>query len=765
MRRVPGVTAAVDIVRDRSGVPHIFAHEEGDALFGLGFAHGQDRLWQLELMRRAGSGRLAEVFGEVALSEDQLMRTVGLRRAADASWGSLALDTQRLLERYADGINAARADARLLPPEFLLLGVEPERWSGVDAIVCIKLVAWQLALQVGRELLRASLTERLAPDQIAQLLGGDAESLATRRALFGALEPGLRALEGALRGGQRAASSALGSNAWAVASERSTSGRPLLANDPHLELSMPALWYLAHLNAPGLNVIGATIPGVPGVIIGRNDRVAWGFTNNRADTQDLYVERLDPADPARYLTPGGNPPFEITDELIMIKDQTPQLLRVRSTRHGPVISDAVAAARRLMPEGYVLALRYAALLPGDHSVGFPLSVARARDVGDVLRSAETLLSPPQNILTADVNGGLALVAAGRVPVRSSSPAARGLLPMSGWLDEGEWQGFLPFAELPHGEHPANGLLVSANEDPRPRGYPHWLGADWAAPVRAERVRQQLEARPQQDVASFAALQLDQQSERARELCTRLLLASGGDADGDPALGDALRRLAAWDFVMRPDGPEPLIFAEWLNELERAVFQDELGERFADVAYEASEQLTSGLLDPSSSWCDDRRTPAIEGCSGLARAALQRSVANLSRRFGKDMGRWRWGSAHPVRFSHLVLGELPLIGGWFDTVLPSGGGNDTVNLAEYAGADADPPFTAAYGPSYRAIYDLADPEASSFIVGVGQSGNPLSPHYRDLAERWGRGERIAMYTSRERIDADSSGTLVLEPSTR
>ncbi|HWO14425.1 MAG TPA: penicillin acylase family protein [Polyangiaceae bacterium] len=813
----PGLGARVEVVRDREAIPHVYAQSEADAYYGLGVVHAQDRSWQLELMRRAASGRLAELFGAEALGEDRLMRTLGLRRAAERSLPSLDAEVRAVLSSYADGINAALAATVVLPPELVLLGGRPEPWTELDALVGIRLLAWQLSVQFGRELLRARLLDRLSPAQIASLVGGSADAIETGRSQLGLREtersryssietnrspmgngsavltpgapvpgpelapfaPAWGALERFARAAGSAGSSALGSNSWAVSGARSASGKPLLANDPHLELSMPAVWYLAHLAAPGLNVIGATIPGVPGVILGRNDEVAWSFTNNRADTQDLYLERLDPADPGRYLTPSGPEPFERVREVIRVKGAEPVELVVRSTRHGPVLSDADESARRLMPEGYVLSLAYAALLPGDQSIRFPLQVARARGVDDVLRAAETLSSPPQNVACADRHGAIALVAAGRVPRRPGEP---GVVPLPGWLQQYDWQGFVPFAELPRTRDPESARLVTANQDLEPPGHAQRLGVDWAAPWRAERIARALDARPRHDAQSFAALQGDEYSARAEELVGSWLAAlpppaaaraepvsaepvsaEPGSARPAPAtLVAAVARLRAWDFVMRRDAPEPLLYAEWLRELTHAVFADELGDTYADVVFDSGEQLTSRLLEPSSPWCDDVSTPAPEACGQVVRRAFERAVASLADRFGDDLDQWRWGDAHAAHFAHTPFGGLPLVGAWFDTVLGTGGGNDTVNLAEYLIGDTEAPLTARYGPSYRAIYDLADPEASSFIVGVGQSGNPLSPFYRNFAERWARGERVAMTTHRAELEPGALGTLVLEP---
>ncbi|MGC4088040.1 MAG: penicillin acylase family protein [Polyangiaceae bacterium] len=759
---VSNIDEPVEIVRDREAIPHVFARSEHDASFGLGFSHGQDRLWQLELTRRAASGRLSEVFGAETLQDDRLMRALRLRSVAERSLPELEASSRLTLERYAAGINAARAATPVLPVEFLIFGVKPEPWTVVDSLVVFKLLGWQLNVQLGRELLRAQLAERLSSTQIAELLGGDASALATARESLGAFAPAFRALGSFERGRSLGSSVALGSNSWAISGAHTRSGLPLLANDPHLGLSMPAVWYLAHLSAPGLDVAGATIPGLPGVILGRNEHVAWGFTNNRVDTLDLYLERVLAGAPERYATPTGSEPFERIEEEIRVKGQASELLRLRSTRHGVVLSDVDEVARKLMPDGYVLSLKWAALLPGDVSVQFPLKAARARNVRALLDAAQQLSSPPQNIVCADDAGGLGFVAAGRVPRRAEA-SARGLVPMPGWLEEHDWQGFLPFDSLPRFESPERDRVVSANQNVMPDGYPHWLGADWAATIRAERIQSELSRNQTHDVGTFAALQLDERSPRAEQLVA--LLSESARAALPARVADVARRLRAWDFVMRVEAAEPLIYAEWLHQLLRAVYADELGPRLDDVQTEASERLTEILTNDHSRWCDDVNTPAAEACATIAVSALSRAVAALDERYGDDVGQWRWGRAHSARFSHAALGSIPLLGRWFDTEVPSGGGNDTVNLSEYLEAGATRDLDAQYGPSYRAIYDLSEREGSSFVVAVGQSGNPLSPYYRNWASRWQRGERVPMWRARKSVEADAMAHLRLVSAAR
>lgn len=788
---VPGLTAPLEIVRDAHAVPHIFARSEPDAYFGLGYAHAQDRLWQLELNRRIGRGALAEVLGNDALQHDRLVRTLGLYRVARRNVDGLDDTTRAALRAYTRGINAWLEGATALPPEFGLLRVRPTAWSEADALVFLKVLALQLSTNWHSELLRVSLSRRLPAAAIAQLLGSFPPTSPELRGLYGALEP---LAHGLLRRTLPRHHNALGSNNWAVSGARSASGAPLLANDPHLELSAPSSWYLAHLHAPGLNVIGATLPGLPGVILGRNDRVAWAFTNTRADVQDLYLERIDPLDPGAYLTPDGRGPFETRSERIAVKGAADEVLQIRSTRHGPVISDVDEHARGLTPAGHVLALRFTALNDDDHTLEFPIHAAHASDVHALTRAAERFHAPPQNIVSADRSGNIAFVAAGRVPLRAADNELRGLTPAPGWLGRYDWQGIIPFAQLPALNNPPLGRIVTANQDITPDGYPHFLSADFAAPDRAGRIGALLDARPSHTLDSFARIQRDVFSPAAERLLPLLERIPAHDA----AEAEALRRLRSWNREMTAGAAEPLLFAAWLRETSRLVFGDEAREalpelwndlpgKLADALSAAAEPSAAlparhlsapaepahaspvpiGAADagPASAaqpdFCDDRRTQTHESCASMAARGLRQALRELERR-GQGGGATRWDTLHTALFKHLPFGDVPLLRTLFDVELPSAGGIDTVNLGEYFMDDETAPFTARSGPALRALYDLGDPERSRFVLGTGQSGHPLDPHYRDLSEMWRRGELIPMVTTRAAIERGALGTLRLSP---
>lgn len=764
--RVVGLRQPLEIVRDRHAVPHIFAATELDAYFGLGYVHAQDRLWQLELNRRLGSGRLSELFGRDALARDRLFRTVGLRRAAERDIARSSDVARLALEAYVGGINAFLASDPPLPPEFALLGVKPESWVAADAVVWLKMMAWILASNMDSELWRWRLSQRLSPVELAEFFapypGDEPIDLGELPAPYGErLRPtGAR--------GSPAGSDAkgLGSNNWVVGGGRTQTGKPLLANDPHLRLTSPSIWYLAHLSAPGLNVIGASMPGLPGVILGRNDAVAWAFTNTGSDTQDLFLEKLVPGDPSRYQTPTGPRRFELAREVIGIKGEPDEILEVRISRHGPVISSIYPAAAQLVPEGHVLALGWTALSPGDSTLQFTLSAARARDASELREAARHFHAPPQNILYADTAGSIGFIAAGRVPRRSSESSFRGLLPAPGWLESSDWKGFIPFEELPSSINPASGHIVTANQKITPPGYPHWLGAEWAEPYRAERIDALIEQTPRHSVESFRRMQLDVQSGSARAMLPLLLGALPPESAGlDERERALLRALAAWDFEMRAEAVEPLVFSAWIRQLAREIYADELGELFEDAWAERIGFLRDVLSGggPQAHWCDDVATSQKEACSGRISRALHAAVNDLVARYGRDVTSWRWGRAHRARARHFPMTRVPLLRDVFDIVTETSGATHTVNVGAYSIDDAQAPFESRHAAGFRAVYDLADLEASRFLINAGQSGHVMSAHYRDWAEPWLRGELVPMLTERARVEPGALGVLRLTPS--
>ncbi len=765
-----GVRGETRIVRDAHGIPHVFASSERDAWFAVGLLHAQDRLWQLEMNRRVVSGRLAEVLGPAALDTDRFLRTIGVRRAAERAIESLDPGTRESLQAYADGVNAGielvRGKPWKLSPEFLVLNVRPEPWTLADSVGWSTMMAWDLSANLTLELMRFALSSKLSTAQIAQLLDTEPPiALPELGRLYAGLDtaPLAKLLDAMPPSGIEG----VGSNNWVVDGRRTASGKPMLANDPHLGLSTPALWYFAHVSAPGLDVIGATLPGLPHVVLGRNDRIAWGFTNTGPDTQDLYLERIDPADPGSYATPGGTRKFEVRTETIRVKGQPDVSLQVRETRHGPVISDVMASARDALAargarDRYVLAFAWTALDPEGSSIRAGRALNLARDWNQFLAAARHFGSPQQNMVYADVDGNIGFVAPARIPVRRPDNDLKGLAPAPGWDPRYDWAGFVPFDELPRIYRPAGGAIVTANQKIVADDYPHFLTSEWTLPHRHDRIQERLAAKERHDAASFASIQADVVSKAVQELMPLLRQAR---ASSDPAR-DALARLRGWNGEMTADAPEPLIATAWIDRLRRVVFEDEVG----DAAFPALDRqrgriraLQRALTVPShAQWCDVVSTPEVENCRQMIDRALEESVQDLVRRYGADQSKWRWGEAHAAVSEHRPFSKVGALARLFEVRVPTPGDTSTVNVGRHNPWEQAEPFANRWAASLRAIYDLSDLQKSVFVHSTGQSGHVLSPHYRDMAERWARVEYLPMVTDRAMVEREAYATLVVKP---
>jgi penicillin amidase len=760
--RLAGLGAPVDIVRDTHAIPHIYAASEEDAHFALGFVHAQDRLWQMEMNRRIAAGRLAEILGPVALETDRFMRTLGVRRAAETNLAHYDAHTRRQLEAYAAGVNAFLGTNPVLPPEFWLLRVAPEPWTPVDSVAWTKMMAWDLGGNWRSELLRLRLSRTLSTARIQEFLppyAGDASlPLPELKEFYGRMErqPAQIAMNGRSTGPALDFAEGLGSNSWVVSGARSTSGRPLLANDPHLGLSAPSVWYFAHLHAPGLDAIGATLPGVPGIILGRNDRIAWGFTNTGPDVQDLYLERIDRA--GNYLAPDGPRPFTVVAETIKVKGAAEETLQVRISRHGPVISDVSQVALDAVPRGHALAFSWTALADDDLTMQAALKLQSARDWSGFMDAARELHVPQQNVSYADVDGNIGFVAAGRVPIRKPENDLKGLAPAPGWDARYDWAGYIPFAELPQAYNPPEGKIVTANQKIVGADYRHFITSEWQPPYRAERIDALLQATAKHGLKDFSRIQADTLSLAAKELLPHLLKTVAKSEEARVALA----KLGAWDGVMASERIEPLLLIAWWRELARAIYADELGEAFRGSWSPRALFMVNVLADRNgqSAWCDNVRTRVVETCDALLASSLESALTDLRQRYGSDVKNWAWGDAHVARNRHRPFTRQSWLARIFDVRVPSPGDAYTINVGQSDFNDEADPYANRHAASLRAIYDLADPQASVFIHSTGQSGNPLSLDYRSFATGWARGDYLPMLTDRARVEQDGRAQRLL-----
>jgi len=753
--RLAGPTAPVTVVRDADAVPHIFADTMDDAYFALGWVHAQDRLFQMETMRRAGAGRTAEMLGDLGgfpVRLDRMMRTLGLHRLAVAAYDDLAPEVRGSLDAYAAGVNAWLAERDgPLPLEFQLLWHEPELWRPADSLVWGKLMALQLSANWREEAARAQLARVLPPGRSVD-------------DLFPADPPGAPTTLAALADWTRLAEAlpavgpATASNEWALAPDLTATGGAILANDPHLGLDAPALWYLARIVTPELELAGATVPGVPFHVLGRNHRIAWGVTTTGGDVQDLVVERIDPSDPGRYVSPDGPRPFAVREETIAVRFGDPVAVRVRETANGPVVSDLADGRTPPVEPGHAVSLRFTALLPGDRTAEALWRLNRAEDWDGFRDALRLFAGPQQNFVYADRDGRIGFIAPGRIPIRASDD---GRLPVPGWEAGHGWTGFVPFDELPQAADPADGRFVNANNRIVGPDYPHLIAAGWDDRHRAERIAQVLAEAPPQTVESTLALQADVRNLAALELLPVLL----GLVEVDSGrVADATGQLRAWDGSMRRTRPEPLIFEHWLLEIGHGLWGDELGPALRLVgAYDAETVLH--MLTRARAWCDDVRTPAVEDCAAVVRAALDRTLERLADRHGPHVPSWEWGAEHVAPLAHPVLGRLPLVGGLFRLEIATDGGFYTVNRGATRTSDPDDPFAHVHGAGFRGVYDLADPAASRFVIATGQSGNPLSPHWGDFVRRWRDGQAVTLSGTPEEVAEGGRGRLTILPAAR
>lgn len=746
---LPGLGAEVEVLRDSNAVPHIFAARMTDAYRALGFLHAQDRLLQMELNRRVGAGRMSELIGSIALPTDRLMRVLGFYSLAEQHYRSLDAATRAALDAYAKGVNAYLGSAaRVLPPELVLLEGTPEPWQPADSLVWAKLMALSLSENWRGELTREIARTRLTPEQRDDIWpevgGGRAVTLPQQRA---ALETEAMTRMAELL--DRVLPVADASNIWAVAGGRTASGKPLLANDPHLGFTAPGLWYLARIVTPELELTGATVPGVPFHILGQNGSVAWGLTTPGSDTQDLFIER--PAGPDAYQSPDGPRTFDTRTELIRVRFRDrPETLVVRSTRHGPVVSDLDAPRA----DGTVLALAWTALAPDDRTPQALHRMNQARSWPAFREALEDFHSPQQNVAFAATDGTIAFLTAGRTPIRKSGD---GTVPVPGETGAYDWVGTIPFDGLPQVVDPPSGKIVNGNNRLVGRDFPYLIARDWADGFRAYRIEGLLDQAQGLTVEAMSAIQFDALAAEASTILPKLLAQLDGDTSAPRQA--AARLLTAWDLKMDRERPEPAIYAAWLGAVWRRVTADELGELAGALAQPRA--VLARMLGERDAWCDDRRTPAVETCAEQVRAGLGEALAQLTERLGSDQGKWRWGDAHQARFRHQLLGRIPIIGDAFGILVRTDGGNFTINRGTFL-SDGARAFEHVHGPGYRAVYDLSDPKQSRFMIATGQSDRPFSAHYADLTPRWARGESFTLAGDAAQLKAAGARSLILAP---
>jgi penicillin amidase len=751
---VHGIQQSVEILRDPEGVPHIRANSEADALFALGYVHAQDRLWQMEFQRRIAAGRLSEILGPQAVETDRLMRTIGFARAAVTATQSLSSETRSLIDAYVAGVNVFIRSHRgtRLPVEFTLLGFEPKEFRAEDVLAWQKVMGWSMSTNWREELLRVRLVARVGLGGAAQLLPAYADGGPV--VLPDLIPPPLPLQSSPPLSGTPGALGSLspanfadpfvtgGSNNWVVSGTRTATGKPLLANDPHLGTQTPGVWYVAHLTGGSLDVIGATLPGTPGIVIGHNRHIAWGVTNMMSDVQDFFTERINEHDEAQV--DGKWEPMEVLHERIIVRGAPDVGLRVRITRHGPLLSD-------VFDERTPLALRWTGHDAVDRTAEAFLRVNRAVSWTDFVAAFGEYHLPMLNFVYADVDGNIGYLGPGALPIRVGD----GRLPLDGSSSSNDWRGYVSPDALPRALNPARGFIASANNKVVPDDYPYVVSTSWEVPYRAVRITAVLESLSRATLDDMERLQTDQHSAQVPRVLPFLLSAK---PLSDRARS-ALSRLKSWNGSIAGDDSQAALFKSYYGRATWRVFSDDLGltlwNEYRGYSGDVGKAFDAVSRAQASSWCDDVTTPEKEDCPTVLGQALELAIQDLEMSQGPNPSRWRWDRQNDVWFPHLPLQASTLLRPFFSRHVRRGGDAFTVNPSM-------PVRDQMLVASYRQVIDLSNLDASVFMLPLGQSGELLSGHYSDLLKDWNEGRYRPLRFSRGVVDAGAEHRLTLQP---
>ena len=777
--RLDGVSAEVEIVRNNASVPHIFGATDADVYFALGFAHAQDRLWQMTMLRRTAQGRLSEVFGERTLKIDELMRRFDLYTLSVQSVSAQDPQTLEALDAYARGVNAwigevnAKARGRGAP-ELFFFSNEIAAWQPADSIAIIKLMALQLSGHLSSEVLRARASLLLGDARLRDILPDVPGPGLVAMPDYADLMPGVTPGQPVTQLAQDPLSPFLApifagaSNAWAATPGRSAAGGSLLANDPHLGFTAPSTWYLARLELQSGGVIGGTIPGVPAIMIGRSEELGWALTSAYVDDQDLLMEEVNPDNNEEYRTPDGWKAFETRRSIITVKGADPVTITLRWSDNGPILPGSHYDLAAVTPPGHVAALSWTALNGQDTSLSAAIRLMKSANIPQALEATRLFIAPAQNLTLAD-REGIAFQVIGALPRRDPAHQTQGRMPSLGARAENRWQGMFDPADNPRVLNPTSGLMGNTNNKTVDAPFPNHLSYDWGDSHRIQRFQTLMKTREVHTRESFIEAQLDTVSPVARSILpligADLWFTGEPAADGTPEARrqTALGLLAEWNGEMNEHLPEPLIYAAWARALQDRLIRDELGplaDAFTHVEPLFIERVFRDT-DGAARWCDVIQSAAIETCTDMAEASLDQALIWLTERYGADIASWRWGDAHQATHDHPVLGNVPLLRYFVNLRQSTSGGDSTLMRGLTSGKDPEP-FLNVHGAGYRGVYDFADPDSSVFILSTGQSGHPLSRHYDDLGVLWRRGEYIPMSLDQELARAAAVGVTKISP---
>jgi len=811
---LPGLDAPVDVYRDNMGIPHIYASSLHDLFFAQGYVHAQDRFWQMDFWRHIGSARLSEMFGKSQISTDEFLRTLGWRQIAEQEYANVGAEPRAILDAYTEGVNAYLVDhsGTALSLEYGVLklinsGYAIEPWTPVNSLTWAKAMAWDLRGNMGEEIQRSILLKTLTPAQVDELFPpypadhptvvskiGDftaatnapqtdtaqlnASALLSSTATLNDVQRNFAALDSVLG----PAGEGIGSNNWVISGSLTATGKPLLANDPHLAIQMPSIWYQVDLHcrpksdACPYEVAGFSFAGVPGVVIGHNDRIAWGFTNVGPDVMDLYIEKINPNNPNQYEVNGQWVDMMTRTETIKVSGGDPVTITVRTTRHGPIISDTYGALKdkvdptatpykdrtgQTLPDPYAISLRWTALEPGsifDAIWGFD----KAANWDDFRQAARSFDVPAQNLVYADVDGNIGYQMPGNIPIRENGD---GRLPVPGWTDDYEWTGNIPFEELPYVYNPPQGFVASANNQVPPRDYQYLVTTDWDYGYRAQRITDLITSAPGKiDIAYFQKIQGDDRDLNADTLMPYLERLQ--TQFGTPNQAKAFDMLKQWDHQDRMDSQPATIFNWfWWDLLAKTFYDEPIPEDYKPTGGARWFEVTRNILpDANSAWWDDKSTTdKVETRDDILAAAFTSAITEMEKKYGSDISKWpAWGDLHTSTFRNQTLGKsgtAPIENIFNRGPFPSAGGESLVNAT---GWDVGDSFEVNWLPSMRMIVDLSNLNNSVTVHTTGQSGHAYNKHYIDMADLWRNIQYYPMLWDEQATVSSAEGHLVLKP---
>ncbi len=762
---VTGISNSVEVYYDSLAIPYILANSEEDAAFALGYIHAQERLFQMDLIRRAGAGRLSEILGSEALIFDKMLRTVGIKKTSERILKIIRPEVLKLLTSYSAGVNQYLKDAKgKYPVEFDVLGYDPYEWKAVDCVIISRMMAWELNISWWADISFTHLVQKLGEEKVKQILPKWQENepyvIPKEIKFYPEINSGLIEIDKSFRKLLGINGTHLGSNNWVIDSSLSVSGKPIIANDPHLAYSAPGRWYAVVIKAGKWNVEGITLPGVPAVVFGKNKNISWTLTNIMLDDSDFYIEKMDSTG-TKYFFNDEWKKINVSEETIKVKDSLDVKLRIRSTHRGPLISDIHPYSFLYRNEDFqkiAISMRWVGMETTEEVNSFYL-INMAKNWNEFKEAVNLFSVPGQNFVYADKEGNIGYLFGGRLPKRElTSPT----FIFDGTTDKYDWKGYVERSEIPYLFNPAQKFIATANNKTL-ENFKYHISNLWEPSSRIERITQLLTSKKKYSVSDFMKYQMDQVSPYAKKISNYILSAFDNVKVKDKNLSLALELFKDWNYEMSEFSQVPAIYSVFFSNMLRNIYYDELGDdlfnQFVFVACVPYRSVSTMLENPSHPWFDNIGTSQLEGRDDIIRKSLTDALSELEKKFGNEVKEWQWGKIHTVTHKHIFTGEFSLLDKFINIgPFPIGGDGTTLFNTEYPFYEPignyprfdHKPYDDILGPSMRYIFDFSNPDEFYLILTTGQSGNVMSDHYKDMSQIWLKGEYMTIKTDEESI---------------